>query len=146
MPMTELRIGDQKIRYDREATALAYGKVERGFADRCGCLACLNFIAQREAAYPASFKALLEELGVDWKKEGEAAEYEPVAGGSHVYSGWFYFVGEMIKWGESVVVDGEFKYFVGRNGGGGPAFSGVPYLTIEFETHLKWVLPEGPSR
>jgi hypothetical protein len=140
--MTELQIGDQTIRHDREATAAAYGKIERGFAERCGCASCRNFIAQRDAAYPGSFRALLDELGIDPNKEGEAFECGPLEEGSHVYGGWFYFAGEMTAWGESVVALDDFNYFVSRNGAAGPAFDGMPYLTLEFTTHLRWVLEE----
>jgi hypothetical protein len=41
--MTEMRIGDQAIRYDRDATAAAYWTLEHGFAEKCGCLFCKNF-------------------------------------------------------------------------------------------------------
>ena len=75
--MTEMQVGDQTIRYDRDATAEIYGKMEGGFAEECGCIFCKNFAAQRKLIYPASFRALLELLGVDLSKEGEAFECGP---------------------------------------------------------------------
>ncbi len=77
MPMTELRVGDQTVRYDREATAAIY------------------------AGLKPSFRALLEQLGVDPNnKEAEAFECIPVESGCHLCGGWFYFVGEVVAWGE----------------------------------------------
>jgi hypothetical protein len=41
--MTEMRIGDQTIRCDRDATAEVYRSLEHGFAEECGCIFCTNF-------------------------------------------------------------------------------------------------------
>ena len=76
--MTDMRIGDQPVRYDRDATMVIYGSLKHGFAEECGCVFCKNFAAQRNLVYPASFRALLEQLGIDPAKEGEAFEYGPI--------------------------------------------------------------------
>jgi len=47
--MTEMRVGDQTIRYDRDATASVYRTLERGSTEECGCIFCQNF-------YPDSFR------------------------------------------------------------------------------------------
>jgi hypothetical protein len=49
MSLTEMRIGDQTIRYDREATVAAYGGLAHGFAEECGSIFCQNFAAQRKS-------------------------------------------------------------------------------------------------
>jgi hypothetical protein len=72
--MTELRVGDQTIRFDREATASVYTTVDRGGAEECGCVFCKNFAAQRTLVYPDSFSAVLHQLGIDPDKEGEVYE------------------------------------------------------------------------
>ena len=146
--MTELRIGDQTIRYDREATVAVYATLDHGGAEECGCLFCKNFAAQRKLVYPASFRALLEQLGIDPNKEGEVFEYGPVADGCHTYGGWFYFVGEMVTAGErnSQAADAhQFEFFFSSVGPNPPAFRGRPRLILEFTTHVKWVLPESPD-
>jgi len=43
MPMTEMQIGDQTIRYDRDATVAVYESPEHGDAEECGCIFCKNF-------------------------------------------------------------------------------------------------------
>ena len=156
--MTEMRIGDQTIRYDHDATAAVYRTAEQGDRERCGCIFCRNFAAQRSLAYPPSFRALLERLGVDPNKEGEAFEYGPVSDGCHLYGGWFYLVGEMVTAGErnnSVThaqngnSDGpdahQFEFFFTTSHPRAEAFGGGPVLAIEFTTHLKWVLAENPE-
>ncbi len=143
--MTEIRIGDQTVRHDREATAAIYGSLEHGYAERCGCVFCRNFAAQRDLVFPPSFRALLAQLGIDPNKEVEAFEYGPVADGCHLYGGWFYFVGEMVTWGErnSDAPDSHyFEFFFTSSGPPAPAFRAGSRLGLEFTTHVKWVLPE----
>jgi hypothetical protein len=132
MPMTEMRVGDQTIRYDRDATAAAYRTLELGSAEECGCIFCENFSTQRNLVYPDSFRALLDQLGIDPNKEDEVFECGPVEDGCHLYGGWFYLAGEMVTAGE-------------RNFSA-PAFRGGPRLTLEFTTHLKWLLGDLPTR
>ena len=147
MPMTEIRIGDQTIRYDREATSALYGTIERGGAEECGCLFCRNFAARRNLVYPPSFQALLEQLGIDPNKEGEVFEYAPAQDGCHIYGGWFYLVGEMVAAGErnlNAPDSHQFASWFTTSCPKAPAFRGGPLLAIEFTTHLRWVLPEGP--
>ena len=100
--MTEFRIGDQAVHYDRDATVAAYAQLTRGDADCCPCSGCRNFALQRDTAYPQSFLDLLNTLGVDPSKEGEAVLYGP-KDDTYLYGGWFYFVGEVIEKGESIV-------------------------------------------
>jgi hypothetical protein len=148
MTMTEMQVGDQTIRYDRDATAAVYGSLGHGFAELCGCIFCKNFAAQRNLVYPASFRALLEQLGVDPNKEGEAFEYGPVEDGCHLYGGWFYFVGEMVAAGERNCNAPGSHYFESFFTTAHPshrAFRGGPMLAIEFTTHVKWVLRDRPD-
>jgi hypothetical protein len=131
--MTEVQIGDQTIRYDREATAVVYASLKHGFAEECGCDFCKNFAAQRHLVYPPAFRTLLEQLGIDPNKEAEAYE-----GGPHFYGGWFYFVGEMVTAGERNSNAGDnFEFWFTSIGPDAPAFRGVPRLTLEFSTHVK---------
>jgi hypothetical protein len=67
--MTELRIGDQLIRFDREATVAAYSDVPQGWADQCSCSGCRNFARQRKTAYPTEFRDLLNTVGIDPAKK-----------------------------------------------------------------------------
>jgi hypothetical protein len=98
--MEELRFGDQLVRFDREATAAAYSNLPSGDADRCKCVYCRNFVAQRATVYPQSFRAFLDRLGIDPKKEGEVYDMAgPFEDRIRPTGGWFYFVGELIEKG-----------------------------------------------
>jgi hypothetical protein len=100
MAFTEMQVGDQVIRYDRDRTQRVYSSLDKGDADECGCIYCQNFAAQRDSVYPESFKQLLDQLGIDPAKEGEVYEVGPADEGKFTYGGWFYFTGEMITAGE----------------------------------------------
>lgn len=76
--MTELHIGEQTIRYDREATAAIYASLKGGWAEDCLCAGCRNLMAQRAVIYPLAFRELLDRLGIDPNKEGEAVADGPL--------------------------------------------------------------------
>jgi hypothetical protein len=143
--MAEMSAGDQTVRFDRDRTTAIYASLPHGFAEKCGGVFCRNFAAQRELVYPASFRALLERLGIDPNKEGEAFEYGPVADGWHLYGGWFYLVGEMVTAGErNRTAPGahHFESFFTTTHPSDRAFRDGPMLAIEFTTRVKWVLAE----
>jgi len=108
--MTETGVVDQIIRFDRDATATVYRTLEHGFAEKCSCIFRKNFAAQPDLVYPESFRALLDEPGIDPNKEAEAFEYGPVEENFNA-----------------------------------PAFRAAPRLTLEFTTHLKWLLGDLPT-
>src|SRR5690348_10883985 len=140
--MTELQIGDQLIQFDRAATVSAYAQLEHGGADVCTCSACCNFARVRDKAYPETFRTLLDQMGIDANKEGEAVHYAP-SGNQHVYGGWFYFVGKLIEPGQktkkSLV---GFQHWVGTNLPRPPGAFGKEVAGLEFITLLPWVLEE----
>jgi hypothetical protein len=156
--VSELRIGDQLVHFDREPTVAAYSAVTQGWADRCTCSGCRNFARQRETAYPPEFRNLLNAFGIDPAKEGESVHHGP-AGELQFYGGWFYFVGELLEKGESIVTIGrsptlvgtsrdrssvpeEFQYFIGTAFPRPSAAFGKSVAAIEFSTLLPWVLEE----
>lgn len=151
--MIEMQIGDQTIRYDHEATVAVYEKIEHGWAEKCGCAGCRNFAAQRDVVYPPSFRALLDQLGIDPIKESEIDEYGPIMDGYphdrlHFYDGWLSFVGELVTDGGGLAKAADAHEFEFWFSPGLPAhaeFRSGPYLTVEFKTHVKWVLQEGPE-
>jgi hypothetical protein len=140
--MTELRIGDQLIRFDRETTISAYSQIQQGGADRCDCSGCRNFALQRNSIYSIDFRDLLNTLGIDWTKEGEAVHYGP-KGDLHFYGGWLYFVGEVVEAGERLVsLQDGFQYFIGTSFPRPHDVFGRPVAAVEFMVMLPWVLNE----
>jgi len=145
MPMTEMQVGDQTVRYDREATAAIYAGLKNGWAEDCGCVGCRNLAAQRDVIYPTSFRELLNQLGIDPNKEAEAVADGPLENGLHHYGGWFFFVGEMVTAGERLSQASDspyFKYWFSRVGPCPKEFRDGLKLCIEFEAHIKWILNE----
>jgi hypothetical protein len=143
--LVEMRVGDQTIRCDRNRTQYVYSTIEKGGADECGCIYCQNFAAQRDSAYPDSFKLLLDRLGIDPAKEGEAYEIGPIDGGKFSYGGWLYFTGEMIEAGTKNTTLDAFEFWFTTKCPDAPAFHGGPLLAVEFLTAINWVLAVRPE-
>jgi len=142
--MIEIRVGGQTVRCDRDRTAAIYASL-RGWAEGCGCVGCRNLSAQRDVVYPASFRELLDQLGIDPNKEAEAVADGPLQNGLYHYGGWFFFVGEMVAAGEGLLDAGDsahFKYWFSRVGPCPKEFRSGPSLCIEFEARVKWILNE----
>ena len=143
--MEELRLGDQFVRYDREATVAAYGALAPGGADRCGCVYCRNFAVQRADVYPQAFRTLLDNLGIDANKEGSLYDkVGPFDDKIRPTGGWFYFVGELIEPGERLEQAGEFQYWFQPSFPPPPASFGKQVAAIEFSVQVCWVLDESP--
>ena len=158
--MTELRLGDQLVRYDRDATLAAYAQLPQGWAEECGCSTCRNFIAVRAQAFPDAFRTFLSELGIDANKEGEAIYYGPIEDNLHFCGGWFYLVGELIEAAEKLKTiplhgssspvqlipgPGEgFQYWFSTSFAPPPAICGSRIAAVEFTTLLPWVLDVDP--
>jgi hypothetical protein len=139
--MNALNLGDQTACFDRAATEFAYASLEGGDADRCGCDPCRNFALQRTVAYPPDFLALLDRLGIDSLKEGEAVHYGEDSSGKHNYGGWFYFIGTMEVAGEYQIEKDGFSYWIGTSfPQPPPPFRHKPVLALEFMTRLPWLL------
>lgn len=107
LSMTTFR--DWTLTVDLEATRSACTSVENGSAEDCKCNDCENYIACRVMAFPDEIKALLEQLGVDYRKEIDIWRMCMDEDGKHRYSGFFHFKGSF---------DGK-DCFVPTTGGGG---------------------------
>jgi hypothetical protein len=93
--MTQLHFGPWILRADPDATRRAYERIEQGSAEGCACDPCKNFLMVRDEAYPPDVRTLLESLGIDYRKETEICHYCRLPSGLQLYSGWFYFSGEV---------------------------------------------------
>ena len=144
-----IRIGEQTVVYDREATLQLYADVVTAAGcDECSCVYCKNFAAQRDRVYPHEFLTLLSELGVDPLKELEAFDYDFEQGSSKsLYGGWFVFCGELregASWRPQHDV-GSFTYWFATSFPTGGLPSNVRLCAIEFCTEIPWVVSEQPD-
>ena len=141
--MAELRIGDQLIRYDREATVAAYLEVKEGLTARCGCAECRNFATQRDTLFSQGFLAFLADLGIDYLKEAEACPEGVIQDGSLPYGGWFNLAGELVEAGEGLADVAGVQCFFRRNAS---AVFGSNVIALEFfMIRVPWILDEPPS-
>ncbi len=92
--MAEMSVGPWRIAYDRDATEAAYSTITEG-AEACDCKGCLNYLAQREGAFPPEALELFKTLGIDRLKEAEVYDMAG-AGDPRPYGGWFHFFGRII--------------------------------------------------
>jgi hypothetical protein len=145
-PGAELRVGNQLFRYDRAMTEQAYAGIQVDGATECGCMYCRNFIAQRTTIYPASFLALLDQLGIDSMKEGEIYECGPSEDGKRLYGGWLFFTGQLIERGEYHVRQDRMEFWVdsGRQLPRPNGDFGLDLLALNFTMTIPWVLSEEP--
>jgi hypothetical protein len=141
--MEEFRLGDQLVLFDRQATTIAYSVMPYGGADRCACVHCRNFAAQRAKLYPPDFLVLLDQFGIDPNKEGEVFdEVGPFEQSNRPTGGWFYFVGMLMEKGEKLIQSGKFQYWIQPAFPRPPAYFGEDVAAIEFAVEIPWILEE----
>ena len=152
--MDLLRQGAYVVEYDRDLTTAAYGRMNQGGADICGCLHCRNFAALRGEAYPREFLQTLEQLGIDPLKEGEAYYLGSVERRLHLFSGWFYFIGRIVEelgapdaagtaptQPVQISITNRFSFGFTHSAPQPPdAFDGQSTAAVEFWTHLRWIV------
>lgn len=109
---TRLIFREWTFEVDVQRTAEVYSSVSKSSADRCGCDACLNFVAQRDTSYGPEFKRLLKDLGIDHLKEDEVSHYGRNADSLHYYNGCFHFKGRIAEGRDCKVPAGTDGYTV----------------------------------
>ena len=141
-----MRFGEWEYSPDHDATIVAYRRAKLGGADSCGCNGCRNFGAAREHVFPDAFLALLEQLGIDPRKDAEVYHCVRLGPGRHSYSGWFHFVGTLDKTGDFVHVDfgPDFKAWMCRATAPRlPTLKDKSVVQLEFDAEgVPWLLDE----
>ena len=139
--------GQWKYTADRDATILAYSRTERGGADTCNCADCRNFRVARADTFPAGFLALLDELGIDPRKDAEVYYNARLAPGRHCYGGWYHFVGTLDQTGDWVDLgDGFSVWMCHASGPRLPSLEGMQVVQVEFRAEaVPWLLDEPES-
>lgn len=153
--MVTIRYKEWEFTVDKEENERTYASLgdEMSKPVTCGCGSCLNFIENRESAFPLEFRHLLASLGVDYRKEADTYHSHRVEKGLHHYGGWFHARGKFK--GPAVfpegVTSGQFEMHELN-----PNFSiGFRYashlhhfsssenlIQIEFAAHVPWTLGE----
>jgi hypothetical protein len=143
------RFGQWAFSTDRDATRLAYGRVERGGVDTCNCADCRNFRVARARAFPAEFLSLLDQLGIDPCKDAEVYRNARLAPGRHDYGGWYHFIGTLDQTGDFPPVDfgdGFSVWMCRASAPRLPSLEGMPVVQVEFHAQaVPWLLDEPQS-
>jgi hypothetical protein len=154
--METLSIEPWLLKHDKHATALAYAQIQSGAAEGCACDYCLNFVAARENIYPLEVQAMLEQLGVDYKKELELFWCNKEETGLHCYAGEFHFVGYLVDNdhagncpdSEAVALnfENEAQNFIWRFSDKvirpNKAFAGKALVAFHYAIRIPWVLKQ----
>jgi hypothetical protein len=137
---------DWKYSVDRQATVAAYQLAERGGCDTCDCIYCRNFRLARKHVFPPEFLTLLEQLGIDPWKEGEAYHNARLAPGRHHYGGWFHFVGSLDAKADSpyvILPDGFESWIQAESAPCLASLKGLPLVEVDFLCDaVPWLLDE----
>ncbi|HSV03330.1 MAG TPA: hypothetical protein VLI41_09000 [Phenylobacterium sp.] len=140
------RFGDWKFTVDREATARAYATATGGGADTCDCAWCRNFRLARDKVFPERFLAFLDELGIDYRKDGEVYELCRLEAGFHLYGGWYHFIGRLEETGDFPPVEfgPDFSAHLARaNAPRLATLKDAEVVQLEFESRsVPWLLDE----
>lgn len=131
---------------DREATASAYCRAEVGGVDSCPCAPCRNFRLVRDRVFPPEFLMLLDQFGIDPRKDAEIYYIAKLASNVHAYAGWFHFVGilEKTEGDQLANIRDDFGIWmhcacVLRL----PTLKDLPMVQLEFDARaVPWVLDE----
>jgi hypothetical protein len=138
--------GQWRYTVDVATTTAAYAHAPYGDAQRCGCSTCRNFVAVRDVVLPEDFQDFLVSLGVDPAKEGEVYHLGQSAPGSHVYGGWYHFVGSLEAVGDFAPVQfgDDFNcYMCRRSAPCLPALDGQPLVQVEFHAeNVPWIIED----
>jgi hypothetical protein len=138
--------GQWKFTVNRDETEFAFSKIELGGADSCLCATCRNFSRARTRVFPVEFLMLLEQLGIDPRKEVEVYPFSSSIPGFRGTAGWFHFHGTLEETGDFSPVDyGDgFTAWMCRAGAPRhPIFEYLPAVQLEFRAKLvPWLLDE----
>ena len=145
--MTEITFHDWILECDVEATRETYQKVSQGSAEICACVYCKNFAALRDDLFQADFLELLNNLGVDYRKDVEIYHKAKLEKGKHLYAGWFHSIGTIKQNGNVVTLKNKIKvYFMQNKNLMFDEFEGKDLIQIEFENVvLPWILADLPE-
>lgn len=101
--MNRIVFGRWVLAVDADATRAAYSNITVGSPEACACDPCLNFSASRQTTYPATFRQLLLDLGVQFDCEAEIYHNCRLENKLHSYGGWLHFVGAIVSGADAYV-------------------------------------------
>lgn len=150
--MTTVTSKDWTLTVDRESTQLTYASVVNGSAEDCKCDDCKNYVACCAMAFPGEVILLLDQLGIDYRKESEVWRMSKDEDGNHLYNGIFHFKGSFEGKDCFITADGRNGTFsmtdiVESFSIGFRIANQLTYfkdkenlVQVEFETKIPWII------
>lgn len=89
----QLHVGRWLTECDPDITRLCYLSLPTGI--NCSCTECRNFTAAGDGAFPASFLAFADLMGIDPKKPAELMHWQREPSGLLLTGGRAHFVGQV---------------------------------------------------
>jgi hypothetical protein len=142
--MTQFAYRNWLFECDPSSTRTAYQQIAHGGAEECGCAGCRNFLAQRDEVFPEEVLKLFAELGVDWRRDAEIYHQAKLESGSHLYGGWFHFIGKIQKQppGPTQIREGFTIDFIPARHLAAASFADEPLVQVEIAVGLPWIVKE----
>ncbi len=143
--MNKVTFYDWILECDVEATREAYKTEKVGGSEGCGCIYCQNFVVLRDKIFQGEILHLLENLGVDYRKDAETYE-ATLEKDKHLYCLWFHSIGKIIKKGNPVTLGNGLEIdFFEKADLRFDSFDNKNLIQIEIgNAILPWVLEELP--
>jgi hypothetical protein len=142
----EISLGGQTVLHDPEATVELYLRtITVPNADRCSCISCKNFAAQRRTVFPQEFVDFLIALGVDPLKEWEVFDYDfsVTKTPDHLYGGYLLFVGQLVYGADDAPQkEQRFRYWFTSSFPNATLPTNTKLSAVEFLAQVPWVLGE----
>jgi hypothetical protein len=97
--------------------------------------------------FQGEFLELLNNLGVDYRKDVEIYLQATLEKGKHLYAGWFHSIGKVKQNGNVVILKNELQvYFMQNKDLMFDEFEGKDLIQIEFDNVvLPWILADLPE-
>lgn len=154
--LTQLKLSDWMLQIDKEQTAEVYSKLPL-ITDKCRCLGCRNYV-QAITQLPFVAQETFALLGIDPAKAGEVYPMEINADGTHLYSGRYFVIGQILVDPETTghvshngsqitlaKVSSEFSIGFSAKALYPPRDFPQPLLQLEFNCSVPWVLAQKPA-
>jgi hypothetical protein len=137
-----IEIGKFVLEVDSERTKRTYLEIQKGNAERCGCVYCRNYLAAFEQCFPDEVLKFFSNAGIDPKKDAEVYELGEIATGIRLYGGEYYLWGVIItKPNGKQVLSKRFKFeFSQPSILAQDQFQSEGSLRFEFNAELPWIL------
>lgn len=92
----KIKIKDWVVEVDVDETAETNKRLRSG-ARTCGCSGCKRFDEFREKILTEDFIKILNNLGIDYKKDIEISDVEPPGEDVIIYNGWYHAHGRLLE-------------------------------------------------